>query len=74
MTVGEVALLIGLLINAGAIIFVAWFNNRKFSTVISDVHKIELSTNSMKDKIVEATTEAVVEAVAVAVTEAEIKK
>jgi len=55
MTIGEIALLIGLIANAAAIVLAAWLNSGKFGIVIADVHKIELATNSMKDELVVAT-------------------
>lgn len=51
MTVGETVLLIGLLVNALAILI----SSRKVAVVIADVKKIEEATNSMKDELVEAT-------------------
>lgn len=48
MTVGEWALLFGLLANAIAV----WFG---MSRIGSDIHKIEIATNSMKDALVLAT-------------------
>ena len=55
MSIGEISLLIGLLINACAIVLAAWINAYKLRVVIADVHKIELSTNSMKDELVQTT-------------------
>lgn len=55
MTPGEIALLIGLLANAAALVLGAWINSRKLNLVIADVHKVEVATNSMKDDLVAAT-------------------
>lgn len=58
MTPGEWALLIGLLFNAAAVVFVGLRSNRGLTQVTLDIHKIELATNSMKDALVRATSEA----------------
>src|SRR5258705_423155 len=58
VTVGEVMLFIGLLANAAAVFYTAFVNSRnsrKVDLVISDVKKIEVSTNSMKDELIIAT-------------------
>lgn len=61
MTPGEWALLVGLLFNAAAVVFVGLVglrSNRGLTQVTLDIHKIELATNSMKDTLVKATSEA----------------
>lgn len=50
-----VVLLIGLLVNAAAIVLSGWLNSRKVNLVISDVKKIEVATNNMKDELIVAT-------------------
>lgn len=58
MTSGEISLLIGLIINAMAMVLTAWLANRKLKLVAIDVLKIEKATNSMKDELVAATSAA----------------
>lgn len=58
MTPGEWALLIGLLLNAAAVVWVGLHSNHGLASVKVDIHKIELATNSMKDALVKATGDA----------------
>ena len=53
MTVGEIALLVGLLLNAVAVAWGHWQTRQ----VREEIHKIEVATNSMKDALVKATGE-----------------
>lgn len=55
MTAGEISLFIGLLANAAVLLWIACVNNRKMTSVLVDIHKVEVATNSMKDELVAAT-------------------
>lgn len=52
MSVGEKVLLIGLLINALAIVLAAWINSRKLDIAVTDVLN---TTSSLKDELVDVT-------------------
>lgn len=49
MTVGEIVLLIGLLINAAAIVLAAWLNNDKFRAVKDEL--VTATKNMVEEKV-----------------------
>jgi len=55
MTMGEIALSVGLLLNALAVIFSAILSYKKLHVVITDVEKIQVATDGMKNDLLEAT-------------------